>query len=143
MDRIGLRLKQYIEEKDLSPIEFSEQVGIQRSSLSHLYSGRNKPSIDLLLKIKKQFPDISLEWLITGDKPNIDIEKGNHHSFEDPQQIKKDVTYVNNPYVTSDNQIVNVPDGNSIIKNNENRKSIKVLVFYNDGSYEEFKKSEI
>ena len=143
MDSIGLRLKQYIEEKDLSPIEFSEQVGIQRSSLSHLYSGRNKPSIDLLLKIKNQFPDINLEWLITGDKPNIDIKKENDNLHENTQQAKKNVTYVNTPSVPVDNQLINIIEDTSKIQSSETRKSIKVLVFYNDGSYEEFKKSEI
>jgi len=143
MDSIGLRLKHYIEEKDLSAIEFSEQVGIQRSSLSHLYSGRNKPSIDLLLKIKKQFPDINLEWLITGEKSHNDLEIDNNSSPDSSKALKKDVTYVNNPNVLTDNQLINLIDNKSGSQSSKNRESIKVLVFYNDGSYEEFKKSEI
>ncbi len=141
MDSIGQRLKQYIEEKDLSAIEFSELVGIQRSSLSHLYSGRNKPSIDLLLKIKNQFHDINLEWLITGVKTQNDLEADNNSSQDSSQALKKDVTYVNNPSVDFDNQLVNIIENKSRSQGSKNRESIKVLVFYNDGSYEEFKKS--
>ena len=66
MEDIGIRLKQLLDEKNLSATEFSEQVGSQRSALSRLFSGRNKPRVNLLLKVKKQFPDTDLEWLITG-----------------------------------------------------------------------------
>lgn len=46
---------------------FAEKMGIQRSSLSHLLSARNKPSIDFLEKLHHVYPNISLKWFISGE----------------------------------------------------------------------------
>lgn len=52
--------------KNLSPSKFADEIGIQRSSMSHIMSGRNLPSLDLVMKIINKFPDINLEWLLMG-----------------------------------------------------------------------------
>ncbi len=62
-DRIAL-LKKHLK---LSNTEFSERINVQPSTLSHIFSGRNRPSIDFILKIKKAFPDISLNWILLGE----------------------------------------------------------------------------
>ncbi len=62
-DRIAL-LKKHLK---LSNVEFSERINVQPSALSHIFSGRNRPSIDFILKIKKAFPDISLNWILLGE----------------------------------------------------------------------------
>jgi len=51
---------------NLSPASFSEQIGINRSNLTHLFSGRNQPSLDLAKKILHCYPEIKTEWLIMG-----------------------------------------------------------------------------
>ncbi|WP_338408571.1 helix-turn-helix transcriptional regulator [uncultured Flavobacterium sp.] len=45
---------------------FADKIGVQRSSLSHLLSGRNKPSLDFILKIIEVFPDVDLYWILNG-----------------------------------------------------------------------------
>ena len=60
------RFKLLLEQLQLSPSEFADKIGMQRSSVSHVLSGRNKPSIDFLEKILNVFPDIDTTWLITG-----------------------------------------------------------------------------
>ena len=60
------RITKVIEFSELSPAEFAEEIGVQRSSISHILSGRNKPSLDFITKIKSKFPDIEWNWLITG-----------------------------------------------------------------------------
>jgi transcriptional regulator with XRE-family HTH domain len=60
------RFKSLLEQLHLSPSEFADKIGVQRSSISHIISGRNKPSIDFLEKILNVFPGIDLTWLITG-----------------------------------------------------------------------------
>ena len=61
------RLKFLINQKKLSNAELAEKIGIQKSTVSHLLSGRNKPGFDFLNKLVKVFPDINLRWLITGE----------------------------------------------------------------------------
>ena len=61
------RIQQLISKKELSATQFSDEIGVQRSSLSHVLSGRNKPSLDFMLKIKARFPEVNLDWLLLGE----------------------------------------------------------------------------
>jgi transcriptional regulator with XRE-family HTH domain len=61
-ERIELLMKCY----DLSPSQFADKTGIQRASVSHIISGRNKPSLEVMLKIYDAFPGIDMKWLMTG-----------------------------------------------------------------------------
>jgi len=62
IDRISLLLKT----KNLSPSSFADEIQVQRSSVSHVLSGRNKPSLDFVLKILSTYPEVSSEWLMFG-----------------------------------------------------------------------------
>ena len=70
---------------------FSDKIGIQRSSVSHLLSGRNKPSLDFILKIIASFPEVDLYWLITGAgnlmRSEHRIETKNAVDFSDAEKI--------------------------------------------------------
>jgi transcriptional regulator with XRE-family HTH domain len=66
MDNITERMRQVMESKGLNAKGFAELLGIQRSGLSHIYSGRNKPGLDLIQKILEVFPEVSADWLLTG-----------------------------------------------------------------------------
>jgi len=50
----------------LTPSAFADKIGVQRSNVSHVLSGRNKPSLDFLEKILIHFPRVNAHWLITG-----------------------------------------------------------------------------
>ncbi len=60
------RIKQIMSLEQLSSSQFADSIKLQRSSLSHVLSGRNKPSLDFVMKIKQAYNRISLEWLIFG-----------------------------------------------------------------------------
>jgi transcriptional regulator with XRE-family HTH domain len=50
----------------LSHSQFADEIGVQRSAMSHLVSGRNNPSLEFILKVLKRFPEINTDWLLTG-----------------------------------------------------------------------------
>ena len=60
------RIKQVIEYVQLSPSAFADTIGISRSGMTHLLTGRNQPSLDVAKKILVKYPEISTEWLIMG-----------------------------------------------------------------------------
>lgn len=60
------RIQQFLELEDLTPAKLAEILGIQRSGLSHILAGRNKPSFDFIERMLTKFPTLSAEWLITG-----------------------------------------------------------------------------
>ncbi|MBR0123259.1 MAG: helix-turn-helix transcriptional regulator [Bacteroidales bacterium] len=60
------RINKVMEAKKLSPTQFAAAINIQRSTLSHILSGRNNPSLDFIIKVVETFPDINLDWLARG-----------------------------------------------------------------------------
>lgn len=60
------RIKIIMEKANLNSVSFAEAIGIQQSTLSHILKGRNKPSLDVIMKIHQYFSDINYEWLISG-----------------------------------------------------------------------------
>lgn len=61
------RLIQLLDLEQLSPSKFADIIGVQRSSISHVISGRNKPSFDFLQKTLKAFPGLNATWLMLGE----------------------------------------------------------------------------
>ncbi|WP_374464256.1 helix-turn-helix transcriptional regulator [Chryseobacterium sp.] len=61
------RISKIIEYSNLTPSEFADEIDVQRSSISHITSGRNKPSLEFILKIKSRFPELLWDWLVTGE----------------------------------------------------------------------------
>lgn len=60
------RLEQILSHYELNASAFADTIGVQRSSISHLLSGRNKPSLDFVLKVVREFPEVNLYWLLNG-----------------------------------------------------------------------------
>lgn len=139
------RLEIILDYYSINASAFADKIGVQRSSLSHLLSGRNKPSLDFILKILEVYPDIDLYWILNG--------KGN---FPKKESDSKDTT------LTSDNSVVNMlrnKEGitNTILTNtassdeskgstvNENKEQLptdffddtieKIVFFYKNGTF--------
>ncbi|KAF2338145.1 helix-turn-helix domain-containing protein [Flavobacterium tistrianum] len=66
IDDFVKRLESVLEYYGLNASAFADKIGVQRSSMSHLLSGRNKPSLDFVMKILEVFPDIDLYWILIG-----------------------------------------------------------------------------
>ncbi|WP_339712823.1 helix-turn-helix transcriptional regulator [uncultured Kriegella sp.] len=117
-DFIG-RLDKLLRYHNLSASSFADKVGVQRSSISHLLSGRNKPSLEFVLKVIKTFPEVNLYWLLNG--------KGAFPSDNKEEPLP----------TTSKRQNVSEKPKKAVIQNKE--KSIeKIVIFYSDGSFKSY-----
>ncbi|MBC6605645.1 helix-turn-helix domain-containing protein [Hymenobacter sp. BT188] len=65
------RIRQILQTRQLSPTQFADALGLARPIISHVLSGRNKPSLEVVQKIIAAFPDISLPWLLSGQGPML------------------------------------------------------------------------
>lgn len=148
------RLELLLDYYSLNASTFADKIGVQRSSLSHLLSGRNKPSLDFILKILDVFPDVDLYWILNGKgnfPKNLD-EKGT--------EIIAEKT-ISAPTPISQNQIAGnlfSPTEIPVVKNPiENIKPIlnenitistssneidKIVIFYKNGTFKDYKPSE-
>ena len=141
MELIKDRLAHIIRAKNLTATQFAEMMQIQPSNVSHLLSGRNKPSLDFLIKLKDVFPEYSFDWIILGKKPITLSER--------PQSVKEEVQNSNQfPMVeTSSNlgDIFSVTEksdqdtiNNTITETKiEQSKQVKQIVYiYDDNTFE-------
>ncbi|SHK14905.1 Helix-turn-helix [Maribacter aquivivus] len=60
------RLKTILAHKELSSAAFADLIDVQRSSISHLLNGRNKPSLEFIIKVDQAFVEVDLQWLLYG-----------------------------------------------------------------------------
>ena len=109
------RLKEILEKEYLTASKFAEKIGIQRSSVSHILSGRNKPSLDFVIKVNNAFDNVSLNWLIKGIDTikTVDDGKIKHSPILSELDIKKNL--------------------------DEDKNVKEIGFFYTDGSFKIFK----
>jgi transcriptional regulator with XRE-family HTH domain len=69
MDKLKERIELLISTKGMTNAVFAESIGVQPSNISHIISGRNKPSLDLVRKILDRFKEVRTEWLVDGIAP--------------------------------------------------------------------------
>lgn len=92
---LNTRIQKIIEYSMLSASEFADEIGVQRSNISHIISGRNKPSLDFIMKIKDRFPEIEWEWMIEGKGNMVSSSKniqGSKINLEENEEIEKQIT---------------------------------------------------
>ena len=88
--------------------ELADRLGVARAGVSHILSGRNRPGFDFLEAMAIHFPDISMDWLLTG--------KGRMYKDASPLP----------------------PENPEFAEKHTPRRVSKILVFYDDNTFEEF-----
>tara|TARA_B100000780_G_C20786970_1_gene312522 strand:- start:201 stop:566 length:366 start_codon:yes stop_codon:yes gene_type:complete len=111
------RLKKILEYRQLTASMFADRIGVQRSSISHILSGRNKPSLDFILKVTNTFIDVDIYWLLNG--------KG-----EFPMKVNE----------TSNTLVKDIPLISEVSSPISTKEMDRIVVFYNDGTFNEYKK---
>ena len=110
MEAITERVSKIMEDNGLSSSQMADKIGVQRSAISHILSGRNKPSLDFVIKVLEAFENVSSDWLLKGEND------GEKPSVSAPE---------NQPFITPKN------DGKKTIE--------KVLILYTDKTVEEYR----
>lgn len=142
------RLEILLEYYTLNASSFADKIGVQRSSMSHLLSGRNKPSLDFVMKIMEVFPDVNVYWILDGKgsflKSNLENEKTEPVKIEnsiDPIVPKNEVlqSLFDSEVKPSENIIPEKQQANFIIQDDKKGNGIyKIVIFYNDGTFKDF-----
>ncbi|WP_430408321.1 helix-turn-helix domain-containing protein [Kordia sp.] len=127
------RLKKIIDYYGLSASAFADKLSVQRSSISHIISGRNKPSLEFVMKILTAFPEVELYWLLNGKGSFPKIIQEKIESTSPPistSKIEKQVTQQSLPL---EEKVVSTIQSNG--------KTIdKIVIFYTDGTFDAYQK---
>ena len=105
MEDFTKKLKLLLENEGLTASKFAEKIGVQRSSVSLVLSGRNKPSLDFILKINKSIKSVSLDWLL------------NNENDTDLQELPP------------------ISDINTLKNNDLKSEVEKIIIFFKDGTF--------
>jgi len=123
-ERFLERLEFLMENNQLNATAFAEKIGVQRSSVSHILSKRNKPSLEFMLKIYEHFEEVNLEWLILGNQ-NIPL----------PPPLKDTNETLEMDLIQEDQKkeiVQNVQAFDGVQKNEE---VSQIIQLYKDGSF--------
>ena len=142
IDDFVKRLETLLEYYNLNASSFADKIGVQRSSLSHLLSGRNKPSLDFILKILEVFPEVDLYWILNG-KGSFPKKVGNNNPIETPPAILNSEPISGNLFSTIPEAKTTTPTV-EVKKIDQLPQSIsneveKIVFFYKDGTFKVFK----
>ena len=116
----------------LSAAAFASRIGVQRSAMSHILSGRNKPSLEFLMKVYEAFNEVELEWLITGSSTSTS-QKNKSELFVPVKVDKLQTSLKENQ--TAD-KIENAKQDSIPLEESVSPKEI--IYLYGDGSFERF-----
>lgn len=143
------RIKVIMENENLPSGLFADSIGVQQSTLSHILNGRNKPSLDVIMKIHQKYNYINLDWLLYGNGDFADIStsenKGIFPSLFDenpkitPDRQEEKKYRQEMPLETPKSQ--QQPPVIQEIKYIErpSRKITEIRIFFDDNTYETFK----
>ena len=118
------RLNEIMVNNNLNSASFAEQIGVQRSSVSHVMSKRNKPSLDFILKIVNSFEEVTLDWLLFDGDLKLSPSSKSDSKFV---KSKIDSDLKKSPNVLTNKQ--------SPIEIKTNSDIIQIIQIYKDGSF--------
>jgi len=141
----GDRLRKQLDQEGLSPSQFADTLGVNRSAISHLLNNRNNPGYDFLNKLNEHYPDWDMDWLLF-DKPRSKRAKPRveQPSHEKPSKSAKEAT---EPQNTSGNQtqyaqadLFNESPAPSYSAQSHKarieKRVTKTILIYSDGTFE-------
>jgi len=143
------RIRQIMENENLTPAKFADRLQINRANISHILNGRNNPSLDVVTKILSGMPYINTEWLINGtgqmykdgfDVDSIPLEHDLFHQAPSPaHQVRERVEKSDGIDVNGLEKSVQMVDNkvNNLQKVSD-KKISQIIIYYNDNTFETF-----
>ena len=141
MENIKDRLAHILRAKNLTASQFAELMESQPSNVSHLLNGRNKPSLDFLIKLKEVFPEYSFDWIIMGKKPitmNVPNPVSNDSQdikFEDDDKRVIEFDDIEENIPVMEHEIIE-KDIENHEKTSCNHEIEKIMLVYTDKTFE-------
>lgn len=129
-DNFSKRLKIIMQNNEISAAQFAEILNVPRSSISHLLSGRNKPSLEFVLKVLKNFAGVELYWLLNGDGTYLKPDKNKPDAptlFKQESKPQKPIKISES--IQNTNQFKNARSNNEIDR---------IVIFFKDGSFKSY-----
>ena len=118
------RIIKIMECERMGQAQFASAIGIQRAAMSHIISGRNNPSLDVMTKILHRYPQINPDWLLLGKGEML---RDNTPAMEPADNIAK-----------NRKELENSEKAWAVSVERPSKTVSKIMVFYSDNTYDTF-----
>jgi len=88
------RIAELIEHLGFSQAQFADQIGVKRSIINHIFTGRNNPSLEVVMKILATYKQLSPDWLIYGEGPMMRTRGERKEEAPAVPEMKKKVDHI-------------------------------------------------
>ena len=141
------RIRLFLEKENKTSSQFAEEIGIQPSGVSHVLSGRNKPSLDFVLKMLNAYKDINTDWLLFGkgemykpeDRTELLLDNEHESDNNDNEKLTIGGLFDPDPRAGDIEEAEQVRSYVKDIDTNVNERfSEMIIIFYPDGTYKEY-----
>jgi len=128
------RIAKLLKHQGISSSQFADEIGVQRSSMSHILSGRNKPSLDFVQKILKRYSFLQTDWLLFGKEPMTkEIKQRSLFEIEREPMVETLKKENEEKFLGKDNE--NAIRFSNPVPSPKTAKTVEfITVFYADGS---------
>lgn len=122
------KIQKILDDKNVSSSQFADEIGVTRSSISHILTGRNKPSLDMIQKVIGRYPELGTSWILDSEPLPTIIKDLSKNSI--------------NTLLENNTEKVTLEKKYDIDDNSSTSKVVdRVMIFYSDGTFNEFKPS--
>jgi len=135
IEQFAKRLNILMDYYEISAALLAEKIEVQRSSISHILSGRNKPSLEFVLKVLKAFPEVELYWLLNGvgSFPKPSEVKGAAPTLF--SEIESPEIKMNEPKAMAKPAIQEIEYQR---KESTDQEIERIVIFYKDGTFKNY-----
>lgn len=116
------RIQQFIDIKGIGAGEFATLLEVQRSNISHILNGRNKPGASLIEKMLIAFPELNARWLLTGEGNMLEDQAPDGSKTKELESVKRETAGKK-------------ADDNHKAGSIGNKKIDKVVLLFSDGTF--------
>lgn len=131
------RLQKVMDEYDLNATSFADAIDVGRSSISHIISGRNKPSLEFVMKIIEAFPEVELYWLLNGKGSFPKKARPTPNYKPASSQLAANFDMPSTPAQEDLNSSSEFTQKKQAI-NSDKKEIERIVIFYNDGTFKSF-----
>ena len=127
------RILELLKSKNMTPSQFADEIGIQRSGMSHLLSGRNKPSLEFIMKVMKRYPEVTADWLLYGKAQDDAGQNATSPVVEEKEATLFDLMEIPEEKPKGPHRRIQNPSASD-----KERKIERIVVFYDDKTFREY-----
>ncbi|MGD0582222.1 MAG: helix-turn-helix transcriptional regulator [Bacteroidales bacterium] len=144
VDNIKERILEFLRTENRTSAQFAQEIGVQPSGISHIISGRNKPSLEFIIKMLTRYPSLSTDWLLFGTGPmfregeSIDLFTSQKENLTSARDIFSNMAPTEVKKTDPGRDKINIPgDERPSPGSSDKPRTSRIVIFKEDGTFSE------